>query len=188
MSTGWSQADSQIQSTLWLQAHHPWLCRHSRMSWSSGRVGRVPNRWCKQPAGKGKALLAGAPACAWLPAQGRAGSRAELAAPGHLVALAPAAAPGAVPSVPRVTQVGLDCEGISAMSSQRCVQRGQPAPLAVLLCCCSPGVTGRGPGKTCAFSPITRPPPPAFLSRESAKPSQKEASPQGLSVGPCAGA
>lgn len=67
-------------------------------------------------------------------------------------------APGAVPSIPRVTQVGLDCEGNSAMSSQRRVQRGQPAPLAVFLRCCSPGVTGRGPGRIWAFSPITHPP------------------------------
>lgn len=174
MSTGWSQADSQIQSTLWLQAHHRWLCRHSQMSWSPGRVGRGPKRLV-EPASRPRQSSP-----AWgLLAEPREGLVAELSSQPrrgwwHW-------APGAVPSVPRVTQVGLDCEGNRAMSSQRRVQRGQPAPLAVLL--------RRGGGRA---APGPSPPSPtpnrAFLTRESAKPSQKEASPQGLSVGPCAGA
>lgn len=96
-------------------------------------------------------------------AEARLSCLGALPVPGSLpregLAAEPATAPGAVPSIPGVTQVGLDCEGNSAMSSQRRVQRGQPAALAVLLCCCSPGVTGRGLGSTWASSPITHPPP-----------------------------
>lgn len=118
MSTGWSQADSQIQSTLWLQAHRAWLCRHSRMPWSPGRVGRGPKTLVKTASRQRPC----SPAWGLLPVPGsppREGLVAELSSQPRwgLWHWAPAAAPGAVPSVPRVTQVGLDCEGNSAMSS-----------------------------------------------------------------------
>lgn len=109
-----------------------------------------------------KAMLSwlGAPACAWLPAQGRAGCRAEPR--WGLWHWAPAAAPGAVPSVPRVTQVGLDCEGNSAMSSPE----ASPAWPASTPGCSPPLLQsrsdGEGAGQDLGLLPHHPPPTPPF--------------------------
>jgi len=120
VSTGWSQADSQIQSTLLPQAHtRVWICTHCPLSWSpgEGREGFPKSCLCgkNEPTDRADTCLG----CGSLPVKGFVvrgthSLQSELQYfPSCILLPLYQFCPHTCMHMFRVTQVGLDCEGNS---------------------------------------------------------------------------